>query len=66
MPCKKCGSEHQAEYGSEINVHFPAGNDLDKEALLVFPKLLVCLKCGFTEFTISESELPLLTDRARH
>jgi hypothetical protein len=66
MPCKKCGSEHQAEYGSEINVHSSAGNDLDKEALLVFPKLLVCLKCGFTEFTLSESELPLLTDRARH
>jgi len=66
MPCKKCGSEHQAEYGSEINVHSPASNDLEKEALLIFPKLLVCLKCGFTEFTLSESELPLLSDRARH
>jgi hypothetical protein len=66
MPCKKCGSEHQAEYGSEINVHAPAGNDLDKEALLLFPKLLVCLKCGFTEFTLSESELPLLANRTGH
>jgi hypothetical protein len=66
MPCKKCGSEHQAEYGAEINVHSPAYNDLDKQALLLFPKLLVCLKCGFTEFTLSESELPLLTNRAGH
>lgn len=66
MPCKKCGSEHQVEYGSEINVHTPARNDLDKQALLLFPKLLVCLKCGFTEFTLSESELPLLTSRSGH
>lgn len=66
MPCKKCGSERQAEYGSEINVHSPAHNDLDSEPLLLFPKLLVCLKCGFTEFTLSESELPLLSNRTRH
>jgi hypothetical protein len=66
MPCKKCGSEHQAEYGSEINLHSGVQADLDNQALLLFPKLLVCLKCGFTEFTLSESELPLLTDRARH
>lgn len=63
MPCKKCGSEHLAEYGSEINVHSPVHNDLNNEALLLFPKLLVCLKCGFTEFTLSESELPLLANR---
>jgi predicted nucleic-acid-binding Zn-ribbon protein len=66
MPCKKCGSEYQAEYGSEINVHSTVHNDLDKQALLLFPKLLVCLKCGFTEFTLSESELPLMANRAGH
>jgi predicted nucleic-acid-binding Zn-ribbon protein len=66
MPCRKCGSEQQAEYGSEINVYSPVHDNLDKDALLLFPKLLVCLKCGFTEFTLSESELPLLSDRARH
>lgn len=66
MPCKKCGSDHLAEYGSEINLHSPLNDDLDKQALLLFPKLLVCLKCGFTEFTLSESELPLLSDRTAH
>jgi hypothetical protein len=66
MPCKKCGSEDQAEYGSEINVHSPVRNDLNNEAVLLFPKLLVCLKCGFTEFTLSESELPLLANRSGH
>jgi predicted nucleic-acid-binding Zn-ribbon protein len=66
MPCKKCGSEHLTEYRSEINVHAPGQSDLDKPAVLLFPKLLVCLKCGFTEFTLSENELPLLTNRVEH
>lgn len=66
MACKKCGSEHQAEYGSEINVHSAAHNNLDQEAFLLFPQLLVCLNCGFTEFTLSESELPLLANRPPH
>ena len=63
MSCKKCGSEQQVEYSSEINIHFPAYSDLEKQAVLLFPNLLVCLKCGFTEFTLSQSELPLLSKR---
>jgi hypothetical protein len=65
MPCKKCQSEHQREYTSEINVHLLRNDDADKEAVLLLPKLLVCLKCGFTEFTLSASDLPLLTTRAK-
>ena len=65
MPCKKCGSGHLTEYGSEINVHSLGSSDLDKPAVLLFPKLLVCLKCGFTEFTLSESDLPLLSKRTQ-
>jgi hypothetical protein len=64
MPCKKCGLEHQREYTSEMNVHFQQQSDFDRQAVLLFPKLLVCLECGFTEFTISQSELPLLAKRA--
>ena len=64
MLCKKCGSDQLAEYGSEINPHSLGQDDLDKQALLLFPKLTVCLKCGFTEFTLSESELPHLQKRA--
>jgi hypothetical protein len=61
MPCKRCGSELGTEYGSEINVHFQGHSDRDNQAVLLFPKLLVCLKCGFSEFTLSESELRLLS-----
>ena len=63
MPCRKCGSEHLTEYGSEISVQSQGHSELDKPAVLFFPKLLVCLRCGFTEFTLLQSELPLLLKR---
>lgn len=57
MACKSCGSDNQDKFGAEINIHFPGLEGLDKPIVLVFPTLLVCLRCGFTEFTISETEL---------
>lgn len=64
MPCQKCGSEQQREFGAEINVHFPGPEGRDRAAVLLFPKLLVCLECGFTEFVISENDLPHLAMHA--
>ena len=60
MPSKKCGSEHQTEFDAEMNVHFPGPGSRDEQAVLLNPKLLVCLDCGFAEFTISRKELPSL------
>jgi hypothetical protein len=60
MTCRSCGSQNQTEFGGEINVHFPGLKNLDKPAVLLFPKLLVCLDCGFTEFTITKTDLRLL------
>jgi hypothetical protein len=34
--------------------------NVDNAGLLVFPLLLVCLKCGFPRFTTQETELALL------
>jgi hypothetical protein len=62
MQCKACGSHNQTEFNAEINVHFPGLKNVDRPAVLVFPKLLLCLDCGFTEFTLSESELHLLDE----
>jgi predicted nucleic-acid-binding Zn-ribbon protein len=62
MQCKSCGSHNQTEFNAEINVHFPGLKNVDKTAVLVFPKLLLCLDCGFTEFTLSESELHILDE----
>ena len=62
MACKSCRSENQGEFVAEINVHFPGLKDLDKPSVLVFPKIAVCLDCGFTEFLIPETKLLQLAD----
>jgi hypothetical protein len=60
MACRSCGSESQKEFVAEINIHFSGLKNLDKPAALVFAKLVVCLDCGFTQFTLPETELRLL------
>jgi len=44
------------------NVHFPGRKGLDKPAVLVFPRLAVCLNCGFTQFALPEAQLLLLRE----
>jgi len=64
MACRSCGSENRTEFGAEINIHFSGLENLDKPAVLVSPKLVVCLDCGFTQFTLPETELRLLREGA--
>jgi hypothetical protein len=63
MSCKSCGSDKQNEFEAEINIHFRGLKGLDQPAILVFPQLVMCLNCGFAEFTVPETELRPL---ARH
>jgi hypothetical protein len=60
MSCKSCKSENQSNLNGEIGIHFPGLKGLDKPIVWVFPKVLVCLDCGFTEFAIPERELGVL------
>jgi ribosomal protein S27AE len=62
-----CGSCHTTEstFNGEIAIHFPGREGWEKPLVLVFPQLLVCLKCGFTEFAIPETELRQLTESDR-
>ena len=60
MSCLTCVSANEEEFGTEILVHFPGLKNLDKPPVWVFPKLLVCLDCGFSRFTIPERELEIL------
>jgi hypothetical protein len=62
MTCRFCGSNNDAEYDAEINIHLP--RDRDRAAVLVFPRLVVCLDCGVAEFAIPEAELRLLGERS--
>ena len=64
MACRSCESKNQTQFDSEINIHFPGLKNLDKSAVLIFRKLVVCLDCGFTQFTLPETELLLLREGA--
>jgi hypothetical protein len=57
MRCVLCGSENQAEFCAELNIHFSGLDGVDKPAVLVFPKLQVCFACGATLFAVPENEL---------
>jgi hypothetical protein len=62
MSCKSCKSENQSIFNGEIAIHFPGLKGLDKPIVWVFPKLVVCLDCGFTEFAILDTELRQLAE----
>ena len=57
MFCRSCGAENQTKLSAEIMIHLPKPTNREKPAVLVFPKLLVCLDCGFAQFSASEIEL---------
>jgi hypothetical protein len=57
MPCTSCGSGKQAERIAEVLIHFPGLKDIDKPGVWLFPTLTVCLDCGFSRFTVPETEL---------
>jgi len=62
--CKSCASGNLKELGSEISVHFPGLDGLSKFPLFIFPMLVVCLDCGFTEFMFPERDLRMLEEGA--
>ena len=60
MSCSSCNSSNQAEFPSEMLVHFPGRENLGKPSVWMFPSLLVCLDCGFLQSTVPASELEQL------
>jgi len=58
--CQSCSSERREEFNAEIAIHFPGLAGLDQPIVWVFPRVLVCLNCGFTEFSVPERELSVL------
>ena len=60
MACEVCGSANETKFGAEVNIHFSGPMNLDEPGFFVFPKLAVCLDCGFTQFTLPEGDLGLL------
>lgn len=57
MACRSCGSDGPSEFSAEINIHIPR---LGAPAVFVFPKVTICVRCGFSEFSLAESEMRAL------
>ena len=57
MPCKSCGSTNQSKYTAEMNLHFPGYAGLEKPTVWVFSEVLICVDCGFSEFSVAKPEL---------
>ena len=62
MACERCDSGNQSTFNGEVAIHFPGLKGLDKPIVWVFPKLVVCLHCGLTEFNVPESETRVLKE----
>jgi hypothetical protein len=52
------------EFPAEMIIHSPCPKNLDKPGVWLFPKLTVCMDCGFSRFTVPESELVQLATTA--
>jgi hypothetical protein len=62
MPCKSCHSNNQRLLTAEMNIHFPGSIGWEKPTVWAFPEIVVCLSCGFVEFSIPEAELRSLAE----
>jgi hypothetical protein len=52
------------EFDGEMAIHFPGRKGLNTPPIFSFPKLVVCLKCGFMRCSISPAELRQVQDSA--
>jgi hypothetical protein len=60
MSCHTCRSDDRREYSAEMLVHGGGIKNIDNSGVMLFPKLLVCVHCGFSQFTVLKAELPSL------
>lgn len=65
MSCPLCGSGNQAELTAEMLIHFSGLKNLDKPGVLVVSKVLVCLDCGSSHFTVPKTELASMAKNTR-
>jgi hypothetical protein len=65
MSCQLCGSGSLAERTAEMVIHFSGLKDLDNPGVWVFSKVLVCLDCGSSHFTVPKTELASVAKNTR-
>lgn len=62
VSCKSCQSSNQHRFPTEVKIHFPGLEHDDQPSVWAFPEFLICLDCGFCEFSLAETELQLLSN----
>ena len=61
MKCRSCSASHEVRtFNAEVALHFRGLDGLNKPIVWVFPKVRVCLQCGFAEFAIPDQHLKTL------
>ena len=63
MSCTRCLSLHQTELNTEMNLHFRGLTFVGDPGIFVFPRVLVCLDCGLSQFVVAERELSQIVER---
>lgn len=61
MSCTTCASNNQAEFPTEMSIHLR--RNPGQPGTLVFQTVLICMDCGFSQFTVPEIELRELVYR---
>ena len=64
MSCTRCLSLHETELNAEMNFHLRGLVNVDDPGIFVFPKVLVCLDCGLSEFVIEKGELAHIGEKS--
>jgi hypothetical protein len=60
MSCPACWLDDHMEITAEMVLHLCGLKNIDRPAIYLFPKLLVCMDCGFARFTVPKAQLELL------
>jgi hypothetical protein len=67
MSCKKCASNNERSFKSELTLAFRELENVDRAPLYVSQDISVCLDCGHTELTLPPAKLEQLKQEAlRH
>ena len=60
MSCTSCGSGNQSKFAAELNIQHTGLKNLNRQAILAFADLVVCLDCGRSQLTIPKDKLAFL------
>ena len=65
MTCKRCGSNQVKDFDGEVAIRIPEREGADKATGMLFPELIVCVRCGVVEFMLPTDKLELLKNRSQ-